>query len=680
MALQNQRIYTSRHNYTAFYLDWSEEWISDGSSNYSNISWRVGVHASGATVTWYSNAIKILSSNLGGNGLTTGTWSNITISNGASVQLGNGGFNYGHDSAGNASIGGSIQGWLYGQGNTSTASGSWGLTWIPRYATITGTQGNFTDESTNVYISYSNPAGGSISAELFVRPLGSTGGFTTFATRSPYGSGVNFNLTSGEIDTALAALAGATQGQVIMRINNSVGNTDIGWENQIIMSVVNANPTFTTYTYKDNNSAMSAITGSDQVIVQNPGGLTNPTSDLLVTVTAANKAIALKQATMTDYLVTLGAYSDPVAYSSSSTVTKAVGAVSLSGAQTLQVRARDSRGNYTQVNTGLTVLPYAMPVVNATLTRSNNFDAAIRLTFTSIQISSITVGGVDKNGIKSAATSTANRIEYRFKTNAGSYSSWTDRTATVSAGSGGVSTVTAAYVDLVAAPTASNTYTAQVRVTDKLGNSTVAEISIGSGQPIFRIGVDGFTYNNEQPLMVSHVGQMIMSTSLSTVGDVAAVYGGTWVFDHIELPYHRYAFAGNGGYTQSANAYTDVNVTERYDYGNVYSPSLFTAPFLCVVQLNMTTFFEGIGGGTKIYNIIPSATTNNATAEVDTRNGYPQDATVSTQFLLATGETGRFVTYNQNGGGAAAHVTGHIVADLRTSPVSGQMNVYRRTA
>lgn len=524
MALQNQRIYTSRHNYTAFYLDWSEEWISGGAENYSNISWRVGVHASGASPTWYSNSIKILSSNLGGNGLTTGTWSNITISNGQSVQLGNGGFNYGHNSDGNATIGGSIQGWLYANGNTSTATGSWWLTWIPRYATINSTSGNIDDETTNVYINYSNPAGGGITAYMYVRP-GTSGSWTLVATRGSYGSGVNFNLTSGERTTARTALANTKSGQVLYRVTNSVGNTDA----TSTFTIVNADPTFTTYTYKDNNSAMTAITGSDQVIVQNPGGLTNPTSDLLVTVAAANKATALKNATMADYLVSLGSFSDPVAFASSGDVTKTVGAVNLSGAQTLQVRARDSRGNYTQVNTEITVLPYAMPVVNATLSRSNNFDAAIRLTFQSIQISSITVGGVDKNRIKSSATGTANRVEYRFKTNAGSYGSWIDRTATVGAGSGGVSNVTVSYVDIVAAPTASNTYTAQVRVTDKLGNSTTQTITIGSGQPIFRIGVDGFTYNNEQPLLPSHIGMIIMSTMLTSAGAVAAMYGGTWV-------------------------------------------------------------------------------------------------------------------------------------------------------
>lgn len=563
MALQNQRIYTSRHNYTAFYLDWSEEWISDGASNYSNISWRVGAHASGATVTWYSNAVKILSSNLGGNGLTTGTWSNITISNGQSYQLGNGGFNYGHNSDGNASIGGSIQGWLYGNGNTSTASGSWGLTWIPRYATINSTQGNFNDEATNHYINYSNPAGGSITARMFVRRLGTGDSFTEIAVRSGYSSGANFNLTPTEIDLIRSTLTATNQGQVIMRVTNGVGNTDIGWENQITVTIINANPTFTTYTYKDNNSTMAALTGNDQVIVQNPGGLTNPTSDLLVTITSANKAVALKQATMTDYLFTLGAFSDPATYSPSSNVTKTIGAVNLSGAQTLQVRARDSRGNYTQVDTGLTVLPYAMPVVNAHLSRSNNFDAAVRLTFDSITISSITVGGVDKNGVKSTASGTANRVEYRYLTNNGSYGSWIDRTASVAAGSGGVAAVTVAALDIVASPTANNTYTAQVRVTDKLGNATVTTIYLGSGQPIFRIGTDLKIYNNEvqvMPMIDEDSFASNLDTRVPTQQSVKAYV------DTNNLPKYRSMYHGGNPNNYASSSFVfyrvDMNLTD----------------------------------------------------------------------------------------------------------------------
>ena len=40
--------------------------------------------------------------------------------------------------------------------------------------------------------------------------------------------------------------------------------------------------------------------------------------------------------------------------------------------------------------------------------------------------------------------------------------------------------------------------------------------------------MQGYVYNNEQPLMPSHVGQVIMSTTLDTAAKVHAIYGGTW--------------------------------------------------------------------------------------------------------------------------------------------------------
>jgi len=612
MALQNQRIYTNRSNSTAMYLDWSEEWISNGNDNYSNISWRVGFHnSSGGTVYWYSNALKILSSNLGGNGLTTGTWSNITIGPGASVQVGNGGFNYGHDSAGNAIISGSIQGWWYGGGNSSTASGSWWLTNIPRYAVISSVTGNLTDESSSVVINFSNPPGGACTAKLYVRYQGSGGGYTQVLNKTSYSSGANL---AGDIDwnSLRTVLTGHNFGEILYRITNSVGDTTTG---AFTVEVINDAPTFTTYTYKDNNTTMAAMTGNDQVIVQNPGGLTNPTSDLLVTVTSGNKAVALKNATMVDYLVTLGAYSDPVAYSGVSNVTKAVGGVNLSGAQTLQVRARDSRSNYTQVDTGITVIPYAMPVVNATLTRSNNFDAAVRLTFTSISISSITVGGIDKNGIKSTATGTANRVEYRYKTNAGSYGSWTDRTASVAAGSGGSAAVTVAYIDLVAAPTASNTYEAQVRVTDNLGNATTITIYLGSGQPIFRIGTDTNIYNNEVQVMPAIDEDDFASNSATRVPTqqsvkayVAPVYaagyvGGQLTADTVISLTHN---SGSGITFNGSNTYTVVTagvyfihfqqLVQSSNADNLYiriNGSLVGRAWQNAIQKDMSTSFMG---------------------------------------------------------------------------------------
>ena len=56
------------------------------------------------------------------------------------------------------------------------------------------------------------------------------------------------------------------------------------------MTIVNGNPTFSTYTYKDTNSKVTNLLGSDQLLVK---GLSN----LQITILATNKMITKKKAT-----------------------------------------------------------------------------------------------------------------------------------------------------------------------------------------------------------------------------------------------------------------------------------------------------------------------------------------------------------------------------------------------
>ena len=91
----------------------------------------------------------------------------------------------------------------------------------------------------------------------------------------------------------------------------------------------------------------------------------------------------------------------------------------------------------------------------------------------------------------------------------------------------------------------------QVRVVDKFVTTTV-DLIVSVGMPNFFIGVDGRisvgmrpsnllsgtdkgqievsgpVYSRGQPLMPSHVGQIILTTTLDTAAKVQAIYGGTW--------------------------------------------------------------------------------------------------------------------------------------------------------
>lgn len=493
--------------YGFMFINWqlaSQETVN----NRSLINWQAYFHFQGSDSQLDNGVVNSNVGNLWTNGGRVYNFAgNYTTRD---LGLASGSFWVNHDSAGNGvvqlGIGITSQ---FSPARSEGTSGIWGLPNIPRYATMTGASNTITDETTNVYISYSNPYGGNVSADLYVRPLGSTGGFTNFAHRASYGSGANFNLTSTEINAALAALSGATQGQLLYRITNGVGQTDFGWGNEVQFNVVNANPVFTTATYRDSNSTTSTITGNDQYLIQGY-------STLEMAILSANKATAQKQASMVKYNSAVSSISIDTTYTTSN-IAQALGVLNVASNASLVISAIDSRGNTTPVTKTINVLPYAAPVVIATARRTNNFETATTFHIEGT-ISRLTIASVDKN-----AVNTSTGVAYRYKkTTDGTWGSWTNKT---SATSGANISVTDFSVNL----DRNYSWNVEVRIVDKLTTSTLALV-VPIGTPIFRISTyDNLVYNNEQPIMTSHIGMVIMSTALTTAAAVAAIYGGTWV-------------------------------------------------------------------------------------------------------------------------------------------------------
>ena len=115
-------------------------------------------------------------------------------------------------------------------------------------------------------------------------------------------------------------------------------------------SVINANPTFSNFVYADTNATTINLTGSNQKIVKGY-------SNVKATVSVANKATALKSATMNKYIFKNGSQQVDGTYSSSADVLMNLSNVLDS---TMQVYAVDSRGNSTQKNiVATTFLDYA---------------------------------------------------------------------------------------------------------------------------------------------------------------------------------------------------------------------------------------------------------------------------------------------------------------------------------
>lgn len=176
-------------------------------------------------------------------------------------------------------------------------------------------------------------------------------------------------------------------------------------------------PTFNNFTYRDSNSVVSNVTGNNQIIVQN-------VSKVEVTISSANKMVAQKSATAKNYLITMDNLSKSVNYSANDIVTE-IGSLATNGTKRLSVRAYDSRSNSSVINKDIVVYPYSNPVINASVTRKNNFEAETTIKVNG-SYSRLTINNVDKN--------TITKVQYRYRETGGTWSSWTQLTTTVSSG------------------------------------------------------------------------------------------------------------------------------------------------------------------------------------------------------------------------------------------------------
>lgn len=221
-------------------------------------------------------------------------------------------------------------------------------------------------------------------------------------------------------------------------------------------------PNFSTFTYKDSNTAVTNITGNNQVLVK---GL----STLQVTIPSANKMVAKNSAIAKNYVMSIDTLSKTVAYSTSD-ITASVGTVTSSGTKRLNVRAYDSRNLSTLVYKDITVYDYAKPVINASITRLNNFEnqTTIKVNGTYTRL---TIGGTDKN--------TITNVQYRYRESGGTWSSWTTLSTTVSSGKFTCS-------DVILSLDNTKSFEFQIQAVDKLQTNTSTK-NLDIGQAIFFI-------------------------------------------------------------------------------------------------------------------------------------------------------------------------------------------------
>lgn len=502
------RIETGRYNYTNFYFQWQLVG-QDTNGNFSRINWQVGINIT-SNAYWGSNSIKLLGGNVNGYNYPTGTWS--SISGNGDHHLRTGTLDIGHDSNGGKVFGADVLGNLYGGGNLYT-NGSWQLPSIPRQAYMTAHIGSWNDEQ-NPWVEFSNAGGFPVNVWLEIM------GARRFQFNS-VGSRFTWNFTEADREYLRGLIPNNNSTGVRMVVETNIGGTYYADWRDNTFSIINANPTFTDFTYKDTNPATVAVTGNDQIMVQGK-------STVRATVSPANKMTPIKKSTAVNYTATMDGVVDTEPFSATDPVLLDVGVMNSVGLKSLSVRATDSRGNSATVAKDVTIIPYVIPDLTITATRLNNFENATTLKVTGI-FSKLTVDGSDKNAI------TANSLKYRTRQDGGAWSAYTNIAFTQS---NGAFTASDVFLDLVN----SSLFDIEVQVTDKF--ETISEmITVDRGVPIMfvsdqeKIGINkmpetggrkGMYLKPEDNLfnLVYPIGSIYMSVNSV---NPSTLFGGTWV-------------------------------------------------------------------------------------------------------------------------------------------------------
>ena len=411
------------------------------------------------------------------------------------------------------------------QASTSTISGSF-YTPCPSLATLAYADQSYSSyNKVNAKINYTRQAdGGAETRTGYYRY--STDGGTNYSSWISFGT---INVAVGTTSSFTANLPTDSNLTLQAKINTPNGGDSTIKAITFSTLATHAAPNFSNFEYKDSNETTVAMTGDDQTMIQ---GQSTP----LVTISTTNKATGNDGINISNYAITFVSDSKTIDYSSDSDVSATLDSPSESGTSNLTVSAVDVLSSAKAVSKAVTIYPWTKPTISATIQRVNNFESEAKIN-ASGTYSPILIDGMAKNAIS---------IQYRTKKASSSeWSSWTTRAVTITDSNWSLSNLSL---------TLDNNYQwdIEVRAVDRFFNTTIA-LSLSIGIPNFFIGVDGRVsigmrpsktlastdrghlevdgpvYSKGIELVSSHVGQIIMTTTLNTATKVQAIYGGTWV-------------------------------------------------------------------------------------------------------------------------------------------------------
>lgn len=242
-------------------------------------------------------------------------------------------------------------------GNAICSSDTYICDTIPRQANITGAN-NFNDEQ-NPYLTFNNNGGFQLNAKL------EFSGLQIVRNNIPNTGNYTFQLTENERNILRNAANKSNSLTIRYVIATVVDGAEKWWSlYDKTMSIINANPIFNNFEFKDINEITLALTGDNQKIIKNY-------SNIEAIISTANKAVAQKMATMSKYRLQIGTKQVDINYSDDSDVPLTLNKVDNN---VVRVYAIDSRNNSTAKDLSpLDFIEYTdIKILSASVNRSNN--------------------------------------------------------------------------------------------------------------------------------------------------------------------------------------------------------------------------------------------------------------------------------------------------------------------
>lgn len=293
-------------------------------------------------------------------------------------------------------------------------------------------------------------------------------------------------LSSSDRTTLLNAMASIKSFTGTFEVITYNGSTQVGSASSATATVTttaaNSAPTLSGFTYADTYSTTTGVTGNNQILIQNAS---------LLTVTPGTTT-AKNGATISSYTATCNG----VSVSNTSGEALNVGGVNKSGSVEVVLTVTDSRGYTASSTQTITVLAYASPKVSSiSLRRTNNIEAEMQLSFSG-SISSLTVGGTEKNSLV--------YVRYRYKlTSASSYGSYTSILSAVTTSGTSFSYSNNELCSLAA----NQSYDVHINIQDKMGANTALNLYyvIPQGTPLVALRKQKVGINTPSPEKALHV-------------------------------------------------------------------------------------------------------------------------------------------------------------------------------